>query len=230
MFQKVYERLLGSIIFGIYWLISHSWRLQKVGWTPRAKSTVPRVFAHWHGDELLLIGAHSREGMAVLSSHSRDGQLMGWVLSKLGYFVLRGSSSKGGAAGLKGLIDAVKRQGRDASIAVDGPRGPIYKVKAGVLKLAQATGCQLIPGVSAAERRYTFEKAWNQCYLPYPLSRCVVLYGEPLTVPRRLSEDEFEAIRLKLESDLIALKAKAEAYFSRSFEPSTQLTGVANGV
>ncbi|MCB0406347.1 MAG: lysophospholipid acyltransferase family protein [Bdellovibrionales bacterium] len=230
MFQKVYRKLLGVIILGIYWLISHSWRLRKVGWTPRVKSPASRVFAHWHGDELLLVGAHAGEGMAVLSSHSRDGQTMGWVLSKLGYHVLRGSSSRGGAAGLKGLIDAVKRQGRDASIAVDGPRGPIYKVKPGVLKLAQATGCQLIPGVSAAARRYTFEKAWNRCYLPYPLSRCVVFYGEPISVPRRISEEEFEALRLKLERDLIALKAKAEAHFSRSFGPAVQLTGATNGV
>src|SRR5690606_37189324 len=126
----------------------------------------------------LLIGGHAREGMAVLSSKSADGALMGWVLEKLGYFVVRGSSSRGGAGGLKGLIDAVKRQRREASIAVDGPRGPIYQVKPGILKLAQATGCEIVPGASAASARYTFEQAWNRCYIPYPFARCVIYYGE----------------------------------------------------
>jgi lysophospholipid acyltransferase (LPLAT)-like uncharacterized protein len=131
--------------------------------------------------------------------------------------VVRGSSSKGGAGGLKGLIDAVDKGGFNASLAVDGPRGPIFRVKPGILKLAQATGVPLVPGAASANFRHVFKKAWNRSYLPLPFARGVIVYGEPIYVPKDLSDEAFETYRLKLETELLRLKAKAEASFGRYF-------------
>jgi len=57
----------------------------------------PCLFAHWHGDELVLVGYYAHRRLAVLSSLSKDGSLMARVLELLGYQVFRGSSSRGGA-------------------------------------------------------------------------------------------------------------------------------------
>ena len=176
-------------------------------------ATKPRVYAHWHGDELLLVGAYIGSGMSVMTSRSKDGELMGRVLRWLGFRVVRGSSSRGGAGGLKGLVDAVRKERRDASLAVDGPRGPIYEVKPGIIKLAQQTGCVLVPGAAAANRRIVFKNAWNRCYLPLPFARCVIVYGEPISVPADASSEEFERLRLLLERRLKALKVEAEGRF-----------------
>ena len=142
------------------------------------------------------------------------------MLTWLGFKVVRGSSTRGGAGGLKGLIDAVAREGWNASLAVDGPRGPIYKVKPGVLKLAQQTQCVLVPGAAAASRRFVFKKAWNRCYLPLPFSRCVIVYGEPIIVPQNITDEEFESMRVRLETTLLALKAEAESHFQRKPDPA----------
>ncbi len=111
---------------------------------PGESSTDVVFSGHWHGDELLLVSAFAGKKIAVMSSWSRDGTLMTLVLRWLGYKVSRGSSNKGGCAGLKGLVDAMKGGGA-ASLAVDGPRGPLHRVKPGVLKLAQLTGCPIVP-------------------------------------------------------------------------------------
>lgn len=213
------ERCLVWLISRSYWCLSRLWRVEHVRLPPRVGGRAPRIFAHWHGDELLLVGAYRDTGTAILSSRSRDGEIMKRILEWLGYRVARGSSSKGGAGGLKGLIDLVQKEGADASLAVDGPRGPIYHAKPGILKLAQKTGLAVIPGACAASFRVVFKKAWNRCYLPLPFARCVILYGEPIPVPPDATEEQLEALRRRLEETLIALKREVEGYFSRSFQP-----------
>ncbi|MBI1861506.1 MAG: lysophospholipid acyltransferase family protein [Deltaproteobacteria bacterium] len=217
--HRIIDWLLASIFTSLYWVLSHTWRVTYEGTPAHDRTKEPRIYGHWHGDELLLVGTHGGRGMAVLSSRSRDGSRMARILSWLGYFVVRGSSTRGGAGGLKGLVDAVKRRKRDASLAVDGPHGPRFEVKLGVLKLAQVTGAPLIPGVAAAERSLVFEKSWNKCFLPLPFTRCAVLYGDPMVIPREASEEELEAMRRAFQTALVELKGLAEGKV-RSVGPS----------
>ncbi len=212
IFRRIRESLAVFLLHRAYRLLSATYRYAHV----RRPTVRPSVYAHWHGDELLLLGAFRDSGMAVMASRSRDGELMKRLLEKLGFFVSRGSSSRGGAAGLKGLIDAVSGGGREASLAVDGPRGPIYEVKPGILKLSQETGLPIVPGAAAASRRFVFKRAWNRCYLPTPFAKCVIVYGVPVTVPKDVAPEAFESIRLELEASLKALKVEAEASFTRA--------------
>lgn len=210
-FRRTRDFLAVSLLHWLYRCLSATYRYEHV----RRPQAGPAVYAHWHGDELLLLGAYRGEGMAVMASRSRDGDLMRRLLERLGFFVVRGSSTRGGAGGLKGLIDAAVG-GREASLAVDGPRGPIYEVKPGILKLAQESGLPLIPGASAAGRRFVFKRAWNRCYLPLPFAKCLIVYGDPLTVPRDAAPEAFEAFRLSLQLTLRRLKAEAESRFQRT--------------
>lgn len=204
-------------LYSFYRALSATFRYEHV----RRPGARPSVYAHWHGDELLLLGAFAGSGMAVMASRSRDGELMYRLLRWLGFFVVRGSSTRGGAAGLKGLIDAVSVDGREASLAVDGPHGPIYQVKPGILKLAQESGLTLVPGAAAASQRFVFKRAWNRCYLPAPFAKCVIVYGEPIAVPPGATPEAFERIRRELEASLKTLKVEAESRFSRAAD--TQL-------
>ncbi len=211
---------MAILIAVFFWLISRLWFIKHIDEpAPDPQGRSP-IYAHWHGDELLLAGVCIGRGMAVMTSLSKDGQLMTRVLSRLGFRPVRGSSSRRGAAGLKALIDLVAKDNCQASLAVDGPRGPIYRVKPGVLKLAQQTGHPIIAGAAASNRRHIFVKAWNQCYLPLPFSKSVIFYGQPVEVPRDITAEEFEELRVSLEETLQELKAKAETHFNRAFEAS----------
>ncbi|MBN2428230.1 MAG: lysophospholipid acyltransferase family protein [Deltaproteobacteria bacterium] len=147
--------------------------------------------AHWHGDELALTPRFGHLALTILVSHSKDGESMTRAAQYLGYQVKRGSSSRGGAAGLIALIKAV-RDGRSVVLAVDGPRGPRGVCKPGIVRLAQKTGVPLFPVGVASSKKWTFEKAWNKAFIPLPFSRLVVLVGKPLTIPASSSEKELE--------------------------------------
>ncbi len=200
-------RLMSAIVRMVYRVFHFTWRVSHIN--PPDPKGGPYVYGHWHGDELVLLGEFSFRRMAVLVSLSKDGSLMERVLLPLGYKVLRGSSSRRGEAGLLGLVSAVKA-GYEASLAVDGPRGPRYTVKPGIVKLAQMTGRPLILGAASARRRWVFKKSWNQSYLPKPFTTCVIRYHPPIVVPQKLEDSEFETLKRKFETILLDLKQEAE--------------------
>jgi len=187
------EKFAPYLLAPIYWMLACTWRIRERG--PKdvlatyVQSSVckPCVFAHWHGDELVLIGYYANRHLAVLSSLSKDGTIMAKTLELLGYRVFRGSSSKGGARGLIGLIRAVQ-SGSQAALAVDGPKGPIYEVKPGIVELAHRTERPIIPVRTRCNRAWFFTRAWNKSYLPKPFARVVVEYGEPLVQNEAIKE------------------------------------------
>lgn len=210
------ETIIARCVKWLYWFISSTWRVKAIRPPERLLVRQPFIGAHWHGDELFLIRHFAFSQMAVLVSRSRDGEIQNHFLTRLGYQVVRGSSSRGAVGGLKGLIDRVRAAGVSASLAVDGPRGPVYQVKPGVLKLAQQTGLPIIPGAASAEWRFVFKKAWNKAYLPLPFSKCVVVYGAPMPVPENITEEAFLTFQRQLEEKMLSLKEEAESYFSRA--------------
>ena len=59
----------------------------------------------------------------TLVSQHRDGRFIGAVVRRFGILPILGSSTRGGAAGLRNLL-AVLRQGDMIGITPDGPKGP----------------------------------------------------------------------------------------------------------
>jgi lysophospholipid acyltransferase (LPLAT)-like uncharacterized protein len=189
-------KLLPYLLAPFIWLFSRTWRIHEFGppdvlerFVNRRGPSEPCLYAHWHGDELVLVPYYSYRKLAVLSSLSKDGTLMARSLELLGYQVFRGSSSRGGARGLIGLIRAVK-EGSQAALAVDGPKGPLREVKAGILELANRTGMPVVPLRCRASRAWYIPRAWNHSYVPKPFTRVEVEYGEP--VPSGASAEEIK--------------------------------------
>lgn len=114
-----------------------------------------------------------------MTSTSKDGQLIDFVIQKFGGKTSKGSSTRGAVGALKGLIRLMK-SGSNSSMAVDGPKGPIYKVKPGVFELAKLTQATLVPVGIASEPHFIFNKSWNKARLPKPFARIVVVFSKPL--------------------------------------------------
>ncbi len=206
--------VLPFLIAPLYWLYARTWRFREHGPAEVIEKFVrggaPCVLAHWHGDELALIGyythhklsafshlsmdgaamANTRRRIAVLSSLSKDGAIMANTLRLLGFCVFRGSSSRGGARGLIGLIRAGK-SGMQTTLAVDGPQGPIYEVKPGIVALARKTGNPIIPLYALSDRSWYIPRAWNKSYLPKFFALIDIHYGSAIYVQ---PTDSLEAI------------------------------------
>lgn len=213
MFGILLRAIAPFLLAPIYFLLRCTWRVREYGPPEIMHKFVNRseacVFAHWHGDELLLVGYYSYRKLAVLSSLSKDGTLMARTLTLLGYKVFRGSSSRGGARGLIGLIRAVK-DGYQAALAVDGPKGPIYEVKPGIVELARKTGMPIIPVRARADRAWFIPRAWNKSYLPKPFARIEVEYGRPIALGERTNEEVAAEVKRELDHLLLSRPPKAD--------------------
>jgi lysophospholipid acyltransferase (LPLAT)-like uncharacterized protein len=163
------------------------------------------VLAFWHRHLLLMRYAYRGPKMSVLVSRSRDGELIARVMRRLGISTSRGSTSRGGAAGLRDLLRRA-REGWDLAVTPDGPRGPLREVQPGVILAAAASGLPVIPVAIAASRRRELS-SWDRMLLPLPGSRVHVVYGAPLEVPRDARPSEW-ASRLKAAID--AAESEAE--------------------
>jgi lysophospholipid acyltransferase (LPLAT)-like uncharacterized protein len=145
-----------------------------------AKRSGPFSLAFWHGQQFALLRWASRKPIVALVSRSRDGELVAAALRRLGVESARGSSSRGGAAGLKAIVRCL-RAGLDAAFAVDGPRGPAGTVRsAGAAQAARLAGGMVVPMAAACSRCHVFARAWDRFELPLPFSRVVVVLGAPL--------------------------------------------------
>ncbi len=166
----------------------------------------PVIFAHWHNRILALAPLYPRvrdprRRRVVLTSASNDGAMLSAAIAVFGFSAVRGSASRRGAAALVGLVRALRDDGADVVITPDGPRGPAYQLHPGVIKLAQATGAPILPvhaSYSAAWRLRT----WDRFIIPKPFSKVSVVFDELFSVPRETSGEDFEEIRLRLETIL----------------------------
>lgn len=191
----------------LLWLISRTVRIRVEGFSQVVR--FGRVnFAHWHGDELALLPWFGKTHAAILVSHSQDGEMMARGAGWLGYHVVRGSSSKGGAAGMIALIKAT-RKGYHGVLAVDGPRGPIHECKPGIVRLVQKSGSPLIPVGVAVDHKFVFKRSWNKTYLPLPFSRQVVYFGEPLEFESGKETDALNRCCIRVETALHIAHQKA---------------------
>jgi lysophospholipid acyltransferase (LPLAT)-like uncharacterized protein len=159
--QKLRSTILGFVAYAVFWSLRATWKLNEDELPEeiknRMKNGKPVVFAHLHEDEWAMIGFYANRNMNVMVSLSQDGSIMASFLELLGYKVIRGSSSRRAVGALIALIKEV-RSGRNGnvSMAIDGPRGPRRKPKAGFIKLAEALEAPIVVGAAYAKPALVF--------------------------------------------------------------------------
>jgi lysophospholipid acyltransferase (LPLAT)-like uncharacterized protein len=175
------------------------------------------ILAFWHSRWVMMPYSYSGGRLTVLTSAHRDALMLGRILSRFGLDVALGSSSRGGAAGLRQLLRAVK-EGHDVGWAPDGPRGPRRRLKEGLLVAAKLGDLPIIPvGFSARPARRL--RSWDRTLLPLPFGRGLFLYGDPYRVPRDSDDDALEQCRSRLEATLNELTDRADEEVGLGVEP-----------
>lgn len=144
----------------------------------------------------------NRHGAALISA-SRDGDLLADAITRFGFDVVRGSSSRLGASAIFQLTD-VLASGRDVVITPDGPRGPAYELGPGIILLAQKSGSAVLP-VNMEYSSCWRLKSWDRFILPRPFAKIRVIIGQPHRVRSTNTVADFEAERLRLQDAMMAL-------------------------
>ena len=158
------------------------------------------ILTFWHSRFVLMPYCYPGPRIVVLSSNHRDAEALVRILRKFGIEQARGSSTSGGATGMRQILRKVE-EGCDVGLTPDGPRGPRRRVQPGVVAVARFTGLPIIPVTfSAAPARRL--RTWDGTLLPKFFSKGVFIYGDPVIVPRDAAAELQEEKRLLLESEL----------------------------
>ncbi|MEI7602304.1 MAG: lysophospholipid acyltransferase family protein [Opitutae bacterium] len=164
---------------------------------PQIDEAGPVIIMLWH--ERLFISPLISQNflgrpVTALISTSRDG---GWLVAFfkiMGLHAVRGSSSKRGASALIELTRNVK-DGRNAGVTPDGPKGPRRVCKPGAVALAKITRRPfLLLGINF--HRAIKLKSWDQFSIPLPFSK-VDIHFETVACPQREENDEEVALRIQ---------------------------------
>jgi lysophospholipid acyltransferase (LPLAT)-like uncharacterized protein len=144
----------------------------------------PTVFAFWHRSLLSCAHRFRNLDIAILISPSFDGELIARTVKLLGFTPIRGSSSRGGAAGLRNM-QAAYAAGHRCAFTADGPLGPVFVAKPGAAQLANSVGSPTNEGKAAGtwvgcfyalpDRAWQL-RSWDRFLIPKPFSRVALTW------------------------------------------------------
>lgn len=175
------------------------------------------IAAVWHTFVDAAVFCLHNRGLVIYSDHPRTSEYENsWThffreiglktIRALGFDVLDASLGKQSA----GIINFIKKiqQGSPALVAPDGPHGPIYEAKPGVLYMARKADALVLPvGVGFSHR--IVGPNWDDFNLPLPFSRVALVIGEPMSPGNDLSDEALKARALELEQALDRLCFRA---------------------
>jgi lysophospholipid acyltransferase (LPLAT)-like uncharacterized protein len=186
--QYLLPRLLGHYL----WLVlrTNRWTLDGAeNFAPHGAGS-PAVFSFWHEHLPLMpalamlarrsAGYHPAPIHTLVSRH-HDGQFIGTVVRQFGIEPVLGSSTRGGANGLRQLLRLL-RHGAMIGLTPDGPRGPRRQAALGVAHLAALAGVPILPCAARTSRRIML-KTWDRMAFPLPFGHGVVVCGPAIQVP-----------------------------------------------
>jgi lysophospholipid acyltransferase (LPLAT)-like uncharacterized protein len=182
----------------------------------RIDPEMPLIVSMWHGQHFLMPFIRRPHHRAkVLVSMHRDGEMNALTAERLGTGTIRGSGThgtdfhrKGGVTAFHEMLRALKG-GYNVAVTADVPK--VSRVAGlGIVKLAQLSGRPIYPMAIATRRRYVL-KNWDRTTINLPFSRGGRVVGEPIRVPPDATDEELEAIRVRVQNAMDAVTERAQA-------------------
>jgi len=218
---------ISRLIFVIVYLMYRSFRFRAVGLEKLKQATTGKTKGYllgiFHQNLFAGIVAQTKiNKYIVIVSKSKDATPVAYTCAKLGHLVVRGSSKRGGVdKGGKQAKDEmieILKQGYPGAVTVDGPKGPAFVVKPGIIDMAKKVQVPIIPYVCIPLDYWSFN-SWDKFRLPKPFSKVIVYYGSPIFVPADTKDENFEKFQNMLQTALI----EGETLARNSFDNWTSL-------
>lgn len=194
--QRLIIRLAGLVLYWLIRAIGATMKFEVIGWENYTDGE-PLVYCFWHNRIPTATYFWRRRGIVVMSSQSFDSEYIARFIQRFGYGTAKGSSTRGARAGLIQMIRAVKA-GKSAAFTVDGPRGPIYTAKPGVLLLSQKANAAILPFSISLDRCWRLP-SWDRIEIPKPFARAIVVIGKRIRVKDGGDESELAGLQKALE-------------------------------
>ena len=123
----------------------------------------------------------------LAGNHHPDAEIISRIGNRLGWNVIRGSSTDGGKKAYDDMLRVLSCPGNVFAITPDGPKGPKEIIKDGIIKLAQTTGAPIVP-LFWKVKNHKLLNSWDDFIIPFPFSKGVYIFGEPIHVKRKVTK------------------------------------------
>ena len=144
------------------------------------KSGVSIIIASWHSTLLsVFMGLAKNQYYGLAGNHHPDAEIISRIGKKLGWNVIRGSSTDGGKKAYDEMLGILETPGSVFAITPDGPQGPPKIPKAGAIRAAQKTRAIIIPIAGQSTKRWSV-KNWDVFYISKPFSKTTIIFGKPI--------------------------------------------------
>lgn len=175
------------------------------------------ILAIWHTFvDGVVFSLHNRD-LCIYSDHPRTEEYENSsthffrevglkTLRALGFDILDASLGKQ-SAGIMNFIKKIQA-GTPALVAPDGPNGPIYEAKPGVIYMAVKAKSAIVP-VGAGFSRRIIGSNWDDVCFPLPFSRVAIVIGTPMEPSEDVSEESLARQSKVLEEELDQLCFRA---------------------
>ena len=172
------------------------------------RSGKPVIIASWHNTLLTaFMGLAKNNYHGLAGNHHPDAEIISRIGTKLGWNIIRGSSTDGGKKAYNEILEILKSHTTVFAITPDGPQGPAKIPKPGAIRAAQKTGAVIVPVAGQSNRRWSF-KNWDTFYLSKPFGKTTLLFGPPLVFT---IEDPFEECAAQLKTSLDQLEKEVNS-------------------
>lgn len=173
-----------------------------------AAESKPFIVAFWHGKMIIPWYIHRKYKIAALVSRSKDGEILTRLLKSWNYKVIRGSSHIGGKEALK-IMENTISENYSLAITPDGPTGPVNKMKAGAVVLAERKSIPLFL-IGTASKKYKELNSWDQFQIPKLFTKISVIYSDPVYIDKEATREEVNKLIDECEEKLNSLQKEAE--------------------
>ncbi len=208
--EKILMVIIPPVVALVVKLFDLTFRVVKEEGKEKARAEVAKhdgraVYCTWHQRMFYLCNYLGSLHVTIMMSKSKDGEWVARIADYFGYKNVRGSSrkgdlDKGGSEAWHDLVNRVK-EGENAGMFVDGPKGPAREVKIGALLIARETGAPIIPVLWGCDRAWIFN-SWDRYMIPKPFAKIYFKHGDPIYVPADAGPEELERYRQLLEEQM----------------------------
>ena len=184
---------------------------------PESNPTVVRrsgqryIYAFFHENILFPARYWNWPSMNILISEHADGEIITQIVKRLGFGVVRGSSTRGGA---RALIQFQAMETGNLCVTPDGPRGPRRHVHPGLVYLSSTTGLPIVCGGMAFKKPWRIN-SWDKFAIPKPFSPAVAVGTKPIIVPPGVNRDTLEHYRAMIERDMNEVQDEADQWIEQ---------------
>lgn len=172
------------------------------------------IFVFWHEYIALAVPQWARCPVTMLVSQHRDAEWLTQAAQRMGFNIVRGSTTRGGSSAIRQL----KRNAQFSSFGItpDGPTGPRREMAMGPIFLASLLKMPIVVTGFGYDRPWRLN-TWDRFAIPRPFSRARIVMSSKIHIPPRLKRDQMEQYRMQIQVLINDMTAMAEDWAQRGY-------------